>query len=276
MRRFTKVWTIIALTFRESLAKKTFVVFFALSTITHLFFLLALNVDVIDGATAMVQIFGSSQQLDVHKMIIAIESGIAILVFIGGIFLSIFATANLIPSMLEKGNIEILISKPLTRSEIFLGRYLGAQSIMILNVVYLIAGTWLILSIKTGFWYLPYLYSIPIIIITFAIIYALMAFVGLITRSTGVSVMVAYAVLFFSALLAPQKNKVYALLADKIYYYIIEGIYQAIPKTYELGKINFSLVRGQAIDGWSPLWSSGIVGAAMLLISLFVFSRKDY
>lgn len=276
MKRFIKIWAIITHTFRESLAKKTFIVFFALSTITHLFFLFALNVDAIDGAMAMVQIFGSAQELDIHKMIIAIESGIAILVFIGGIFLSIFATASLVPSMLEKGNIEILISKPLTRTEIFLGRYLGAQSIMAFNVIYLVAGSWLILSMKTGFWYSPYLYTIPMVIIVFAIIYSLMALVGLITRSTGVSVMIAYAVLFFSALLAPQKDKIYALLSSKIYNYILEGIYHAIPKTYELGKLNFSLVRGENIDGWSALWTSCLVGATMLSLSIFVFSRKDF
>ncbi|MFQ6114736.1 MAG: ABC transporter permease subunit, partial [bacterium] len=184
MKLLVKIWSLISLTCRESLAKKTFIVFFILSTLTHLFFLLALDVNVVDGAVAMVQIFGkevnSNQQIDVQKMIIVIESFIAVFfAFIGGIFFSIFATASLFPTMVEKGSIEILLSKPLSRTQIILGRYLGAQIIVVLNVIYLIGGSWLILSLKTDFWYFPYLYSIPMVIGAFAFMFALMALVGL-------------------------------------------------------------------------------------------------
>ncbi|MFQ5823927.1 MAG: ABC transporter permease subunit [bacterium] len=280
MKIFIKVWTLITHTFRESLAKKTFIVFFVLSTLNHLFFLLALDVDVVDGAVAMVQIFGqelqSNQQIDVQKMIIVIESFIAVFfAFIGGIFFSIFATASLVPTMLEKGSIEILLSKPLSRTQIFIGRFLGAQSIMVINVIYLIGGSWLILSMKTNFWYIPYLYSIPMVIAAFAFMYALMAFVGLTTRSTGVSVMVAYAALLFSAVFTPNKEKFYALLSKKIYY-ILDSVYHALPKTYDMGVITFSLVSGKPFDGWTALWTSSIAGFLMLLASILVFSKKDY
>lgn len=280
MEIFTRIWSLITLTFRESLAKKTLIVFFALSTLNHLFFLLALDVDVVDGAVALVQIFGkdvdTNQPIDVQKMIIVIESFIAVFfAFIGGIFFSIFATASLFPTMLEKGSIEILLSKPLTRTHIFLGRYLGAQSIMVLNVIYLIGGSWLILSLKTGFWHFPYLYSIPMVIGAFACMYALMALVGLTTRSPGVSIMVAYAALLFSAVFTPNKETFYALLSKKIYY-ILEGIYHTLPKIYDMGIITFSLVNGKPFDGWMALWTSGIAGSLMLVTSIIVFSKRDY
>lgn len=279
MKSFIKNWAVITYTFRESFAKKTFIGFFALSTIIHLLFLFALNVDVVNGALAMVQVFGKhingSQQIDIRKMIIGIESVLASFVFSGGIFLSIFATASLVPTMLEKGNIELLLSKPLSRKQIFIGRFLGAQSIMIFNVIYLIGGTWLILSMKTKFWYVPYLYSIPMVITAFAIMYALMAFVGVTTRSTGVSIMVAYAILFFSPFLA-QKDKIYALLSSKIYYYILEGLHQTLPKTFELGEMNQALVMGRPLEGWAPIWTSCIAGSLMLIASIFVFSKKDF
>jgi ABC-type transport system involved in multi-copper enzyme maturation permease subunit len=280
MKIVIKIWSLIALTFRESLAKKTFIVFFALSTLNLLFFLLALDVDVVDGAVAMIQIFGmdvqSNQPIDVQEMIIMIESFIAVFfAFVGGIFFSIFATASLFPTMLEKGSIEILLSKPLTRTQIFFGRYLGAQSIMVLNVVYLIGGSWLVLSWKTDFWYFPYLYSIPMVIAAFAFMYALMALVGLTTRSPGVSIMVAYAALLFSALFTPNKEKFYALLSNKIYY-LLEGIYHTLPKIYDMGIMTFSLVNGKPFDGWMALWTSAIASFFMLFISIIVFSKKDY
>jgi len=279
MKTLSKIWAVITYTFRESFAKKTFIAFFVLSSFIHIFFILALNIDVVDGAMAMVKILGKdvnpAQDFDVQKMIINVESVIAAVVFSGGIFLSIFATASLVPSMLEKGYVEVLVSKPLSRVNIFLGRFIGAQSIMVFNVTYLIGGTWLILSIKTGVWYFQYLYSIPMVIVAFAIMYALMALIGVTTRSTGVSIMVAYTVLFFSPWLA-QKDRIYAFLSSKIYYYFLEGLYQILPKTFEIGEINQDLVMGHSVSAWAPLWSSCLAGTLILSFAITIFVKKDF
>ncbi len=280
MKLLSKIFAYTALTFRESLAKKTFVVFFLLSTINHIFFLLALDVDVVDGAFAMVQIFGedlrTNKAIDVQEMIIVIESFIAVFfAFCGGIFFSIFATASLVPSMLEKGSVEVLISKPLSRAQLFIGRYLGAQSIMVLNIIYLIGGSWLILSIKTGVWYFPYLYAIPMVIVSFVFMYTLMAFVGLVSKSTGVTIMIAYSAILFSTIFTPNKDRLYALLSKTIYYFL-ESIYHVLPKTYDMGFITFSLVGGKSFDGWTALWTSAIAATVMLAVSIGIFSKKDF
>ncbi|MFQ5636544.1 MAG: hypothetical protein ACE5IR_00940 [bacterium] len=212
---------------------------------------------------------------DLEKIIIevgAIASGVA---FSAGIFLSIFATANLVPRFLEKGAIELILSKPLSRPLIFISRFLGAQSIVAFNVTYLIAGTWLVLSIKTGIWYWPFLYSVPMVMIAFAIIYALMAFVGVTTRSTGVTIMVAYLVLFFSPFLV-QKDRIYALLSNKSYDYILEGLYHVMPKIHELSLINHSLVKNLPVEDWSALWTSSLAGMFVLFFAVIIFSKKNF
>jgi ABC-type transport system involved in multi-copper enzyme maturation permease subunit len=278
MKTLSKIYAIIALTFRESLARKTFIAFFALSTMLHLFFIFAVNVDVMQGARAMVNIFGRDVhggKINIEELIIGIESAIAGAGFVGGLFLSIFATASLVPTMLEKGNIELLISKPLSRPLIFTARFIGALSIMIFNVTYLIGGNWLILCIKTNFWYGPYLYSIPMLVAAFATIYALLALMGVTTRSAGFSIMVAFAVLLLSPALV-QKDKIYGLLSSKIYYYILEGLYNALPKTFELAQINQTLVMGRPVESWTALWTSTLSALVMLSASIFIFSKKDF
>jgi len=274
----SKIWALVMLTYRETIARKTFIAFFGLTTILHIFFIFAMNIDAVDGAMSMVKIMGQDvkgEQIDIANVIIGIESVIAMIVFTGGIFLSIFAAASLIPNMLEKGHIEILISKPLSRVQLFLGRFSGVLFIMTVNVSYLIGGTWLILSVKTGVWHFPYLYSIPMVVIAFAIMYALMALVGVITRSPGVSVMVAYVVLFFSPLLV-QKDKIYALLSSKIYYYFLEGIYHILPKTFELGEINQALVMAEPVQSWTALLTSTAAGLVILSAATYIFVRKDF
>ena len=267
----------IAYTFRESFAKKTFMAFFILSTLLHLFFIFALNIDMVDGARAMVQVFGNdvdnARKVDIEKILIVIESGIATAAYSVGIFLSIFATANLVPSMLERGSIDLLVSKPLSRPLIFLGRYLGALAIVIFNITYLILGNWLILSLKTGFWYSPYLLSIPVVVATFAIMYALMSLVGVTTRSTGFTMTVPYAIIFLSPLLI-ERDRLYAI--SEGLYYLAQGLYHVLPKIVQIGRINQELVMGQSFGGWSPLWTSGLAGSVMLLGAILIFARKEF
>ena len=47
-----------------------------------------------------------------------------------------FASAGLIPSVLEPGRIELLLSKPVSRTHILLGRYLGNVLVVSSNIVY--------------------------------------------------------------------------------------------------------------------------------------------
>jgi ABC-type transport system involved in multi-copper enzyme maturation permease subunit len=271
---------IIAYTLRESLAKKTFIAFFVVITIIHLLFLFALNVDLVSGGMAMVQMFGQDveRQIDAAKLrriIIGIESGLAIAMYGAGIFLSIFATASLIPNMLEKGSVDLLLSRPFARWQLLLGRYLGALSIVAINVAYLIGGAWLILSAKTGFWHVPFLISGVIIILVFGVLYAIMAFVGVTARNSGVSIMAAYLVIFFSPLLF-QRDRIYALLSEKIYQWLLDGIYYMTPRTFELGDLTRALVAGDPIASWTPLFQSLTVGAAFLLGAMYIFEKKDF
>lgn len=276
MNSHVKFLSIIKYTFRESFAKKTFITFFGLSTILHLFFIFALNVDIIDGAMAMINVMGQDvEKTDIRKVLVTVQSAIAGVAFAGGIFLSIFATANFIPSMLEKGHIELLISKPLHRYQLLLGKYLGAQANIAFNVVYLIIGSWLIMSLKTGIWYFQYLYTIPMVIATFAIVYALMVLVGVLSRSPGVTIMVAFSVFFLSQFLM-AKDQIYAFLNNKFYDYLLEGFYHGLPKIAELGEMNITLVLGNPIESWMPLWTSAISGAAMLSIATYIFAKKDF
>jgi len=271
---------IISYTLRESLAKKTFMAFFVVVTLIHLLFIFALNVDLVSGGMAMVQLFGNDveQEIDVEKLrkiIIDIESGLAIAMYGGGIFLSIFATASLVPNMLEKGSVDLMLSRPFARWQLLLGRYLGALSIVAINVAYLIGGAWLILSAKTGFWHLPFLLSGVLIVMVFGVLFAIMTFAGVTARNSGVSIIVAYLVIFFSPLLL-ARDKIYALLSQKIYQWLLDGIYYMTPRTAELGNLTRAMVAGEPITSWAPLFQSLAVGAAFLMGAIYVFQKKDF
>ena len=224
-----------------------------------------------------VTLFGqeSSELIDIEMLIFKIESAVAVLLFSGGLFMSLFATSGLIPSLMQMGHVDLLISKPLGRYHILLGRYLGAVTIVAFNVFYLVIFSWLILSLKTGFWHGGFLLAGVMIVITYAILYALMTLLGIITRSSAFSLMITYLILFFSPLLL-QRDQIYALLSGRIWGFILDGLYHFLPKTTELGNITRLLVQGDPVSSWIPLWTSLIFGIIMLTTSTYIFSRQNF
>ena len=89
-------------TFREALARKIFWGLFGLSTAMILFFLFLLRIDVVEGAMATVSLFGSSMNraTDVDRLVRGTYGGIATFLYTFGMFLAVFASAGLIPSVL--------------------------------------------------------------------------------------------------------------------------------------------------------------------------------
>jgi ABC-2 type transport system permease protein len=272
-----KILAIIQITFWESFAKKTFMAFFGISTLVCFLFIFALNLDIVDGMRSSITLFGKEvpELMDIRRVLQGIESAVAVLLFTGGLFMSLFATSGLIPSFLQMGNIDLLISKPLSRWQILTGRFLGAVSIVAFNVFYLVIFSWLILSLKTGFWNWGFLLSGVMIVVTYGILYALMVLLGIITRSSAFSLMITYLILFFSPLLL-QRDQIYALLSGKVYGYLLDGLYHFLPKTSELGNITRLLVQGVSISSWTPLWTSLFFGIFMLTLASIIFSRKNY
>ena len=251
--------------------------FLAISTFVLLLFIFALNLDIVDGAQSAVSLFGfqAPELVQIDEVILGVESAVAVMLFTGGIFMSLFATSNLIPTLLQPGFIDLFISKPVSRLAIISGRFLGAVSIVAFNIFYLVIGTWLIMSLKTGIWNFGFLLSGVMIIITFTILYAMMMFLGMITKSGPFSLMITYMIIFFSPLLL-QRDNIYALLTSAFYGYIIDGIYYFLPKIAELGALTQQLTRGVPVMNWMPLWSSLFFAVFMYLISAYIFLRKNF
>ena len=97
-------------TFREAFARKIFWGLFGLSVAMILFFLFLLKIDLVEGGVATVSLFGrtANRTTDVDRMVRGVYGGIATFLYTWGMFLAVFASAGLIPSVLEPGRIELL------------------------------------------------------------------------------------------------------------------------------------------------------------------------
>ena len=264
-------------TFREALARKIFWGLFGLSLLMVLFFLFLLKIDIVEGAVATVSLFGrtTNRMTDVDRLVRGVYGGIATFLYTWGMFLAVFASAGLIPSVMEPGRIELLVSKPVSRTHILLGRYAGNVLVVSCNIAFLVLGIWTILGLKTGIWSPMFLVSIASTIFIFAVLLAVVVLVGVLFDSAALSTMVTVALMIISPILA-QTSMMMRLLSSEWSRSIWRTLYYSLPKVYDLGKMTLDAIQSRTFNGFMPIWTSALFGAVVLSVALMIFSRRDF
>jgi len=105
-----------------------------------------------------------------------------------GVFIAVLVTAPIVPLTFEPGAIDLLLSKPVSRSLLFLTKFFGASTFILINSIYLIGGMWLIAGLRFEIWSGRLLLCIPVLLFLFVIYYSVSAFTGVIWRNAIVSV----------------------------------------------------------------------------------------
>src|SRR6185436_10961948 len=273
----SKLLAVVDGTIRESMAKYTFLAFMLMSTLILLIITFAVNLDVVDGALATARLFGQDihlggQTIAIDQLVTGIQATLAGLLFGVGLFLSIFATANLVPVMLEKGYVDLLLSKPLSRPALFVGRYLGALSVVGINLFYLVVGVWLVLGLKTGIWKSGVLTAGLIILLTYGVLLGFMMMVGVVTRSSSITIMLSYFLFPVTFLLAFRSNLT-VMLTNRALIYALDGLYWMLPKISEVATIMGLVAAGKPAGSLAPLLTSALFGAGCLALGTLYFTR---
>jgi len=118
------------------------------------------------------------------------------LVGTAAVFVSILVTAAMIPHAFEAGAIDLLLSKPVTRSLLFLVKFFGGCVFILLNSTYFIVGIWLIFGMRLGMWNHSILWCIPILLFQFIVYYSVSAWAAVQWKSPIVSVVITFLFLF--------------------------------------------------------------------------------
>ncbi len=128
-------------------------------------------------------------------------------VFLGffGVFGSLLVTASMIPGTYAPGEISLLLSKPVSRSLLFLTRFLGGCIFTLLCAGLLVTGIWLLLGTRLGIWRHELLWCIPVYVFLFAVYFSVSAFTGLIWRNSVVALVVVF--LFWALLFTVGATK---------------------------------------------------------------------
>lgn len=273
--------TITQQTIQEAFARKVFIAFFVISSLVLAVFLAVFIFTPLDSFLKpfdeMIRQSKGKIQLDALSMLVrGIENAIAMPLFGLGLFLSIFSVSSFIPTMLEKGHVDVILSKPVSRTQVLIGKFTGGLLVVFFNVAYLICGIWLMLGLKFSVWDTQFLYTVLTITFTFAVFYSLIILIGVISQNSILSMMVCYFIFLIVSPLLAARESIFSFIHSDAIKAVINGIYYILPKTSELGSITGDLVRKQPVESLQPVYSSALFMIGVFIISVLVFRKKDY
>lgn len=289
------------LTLRELRARWIVVGLFVAATLLWLVLALALQLDVVDGSLAGARLFGEETGIEtaaaapqadaaqpdaepsanpfgaetlLQGMVFGAQAFAAGAAYWIGILLALFATGGLIASFQTRGEIDLLLSKPLSRGQLLLGRLGGVWAVSLALVAYLITAVWLVMSVKSGIWSPRFLLAIPVIWAMFGVLYGIVALVSTTTDSSALALMVVLVVVFASLVLAiPQLET----QLRPVWRPVVGGLRWALPRFPTVGTQTVpQLATGQPVTGLGALASSLALGAALYGLAFWRFARRDF
>lgn len=265
-------------TIREAFAKRIILVFAGLSTLSLVILaLLLFSTDVMD----LVGAFNMKTRVDGQLVDVKTElaTGIKALFTVPlygiGLFLSIFAVSGFIPSLLEKGNIDLFLSKPVTRAELIFGKYFGGTAVVFLNIFYIVFGIWVLIGLGLNVWSPDFLVVSLTITFTFMVLYTLIILVGIITKSSILAMMLSYLFFFVLSPILESRGSFSQFLSDS-WNIVIEILYYIVPQTTELGKLSMELATGSTPETLLPLLYNSIILILTISSSIIIFNKKDF
>lgn len=282
-----KILSMIIFSVREAILRGTLIFYFAVGNLIILFIAFAISASpdgsgivVLGNAIPEKSLMGVDP---VDFILIQLQRSSASAIM----FLGIFAIAGIIPAMLEKGTAELFLSKPLSRTTLFLSRACGSVVAIGLNIFYFALAIWLIFGVKVGVWHWGFLLSSLMVVVAFAFYYSVVALVSLVTRSQGLAIMLGFLFWFFASALESRQAGLYNLWSNEIYRRTLDVIYYATPQisgmlqnaTRLIGMNPYDRMLGsQAVADFSimPFVYSFLSAGLIYAFASWYFSKQDY
>lgn len=100
------------------------------------------------------------------------------------IALALLSTASIFPDFIAEGSIGISLSKPVGRLRLFLLKYFGGLLFVALQMTIFTVIVFLALGFRVGEWNFTVFWAVPVVTFVFSLLYVVMVWVGVWTKST--------------------------------------------------------------------------------------------
>jgi len=265
-------------TFQESFRNKMFLFFFVASTLVVASIGLFLNMDIVNGVMRGAEFLGNEirvPRFTVRQWVQTLQAGLAIVIATIGLFLALMATSTLFPHMLQKGSIDLLLCRPISRWRIATARFAGGVCIMAFNAAYLFLGVWLVLGLKSDIWTRGFPLSMFLAIFSFLVLFSVVMMVSVITESSPAGLLAGYTILMFSPVLAAHE-RITPAFSSELYRQVFRGLYWTLPKSAETIGAMRRLILGQPLELTWIVATSLAYALACYVVTVVYFTRKDY
>ncbi|EDM81849.1 hypothetical protein PPSIR1_05263 [Plesiocystis pacifica SIR-1] len=209
-----------------------------------------------------------------QRAVEALISAVSGMVFTISMLLFIAAASGYFPSMLDAGAIDIVLAKPVERWKVYLGKYLGGLALFASALFACYTLMFLGLGIRTGVWAMDVFLVMPLQLLAAATLFALLALIGVITRSTNLCMILGF---------------VYYLVVDSVLQILaiipfeVEWL-ETVQKIIRYGIPNFGMLKTAAqispINAPAVPWEQVGVAAVWIVLSTAVgywrFRSTDY
>lgn len=111
--------------------------------------------------------------------------------------LALVSTSSIFPSLLTGGQIETMLSKPISRTRLFLTKFATGLLFVFLQVAVFCVASFLVIGLRGGSWLPGIFLAIPIVLLFFSYLFAFMTLIGVLTRSAIASLLVTALFWFF-------------------------------------------------------------------------------
>lgn len=105
-----------------------------------------------------------------------------------GLLLALVWTAGFLPGFLDPRSVSVLLARPAPRWLLLAGKYMGVLAFVGVQSIVFVGGTWLAIGLRTGIWNAAYLWTVPLLLLHFAIFFSFSLLLAVCTRSTVVCV----------------------------------------------------------------------------------------
>lgn len=218
-------------------------------------------------------------EVAVEDMVRGEETFYGTAIVMATLFLGIFATAGIVPSMMEKGTIDLLLSKPISRTTLLFGRLLGGILAVLVNLVAFVTAIWALYGFASGVWYLPFLGStIAIAFFAYLVVLSGVLLMNVMSESWILPLCIAYVhVMVLAPTLANREETLFTIIHSSIARGILDGLHYMLPQTAVLATNSLrDAIVSSTVISWEPFIQGAIFAAIATTLAVRQFNRKDF
>jgi ABC-type transport system involved in multi-copper enzyme maturation permease subunit len=123
--------------------------------------------------------------------------------------LALVSTTGIFPEFLSGGAIDLYLSKPIGRLRLFLTKYITGLTFVALQVLLFCIATFFVVGLRGGVWEPAIFIAVPLVLLFFSYLFAILVLIGLLTRSAITALLVT--IIFWVGIYALHTTEVLML-----------------------------------------------------------------